>query len=189
MNRRSLAVALAVAGSLLFGALGRATGAAAPDDEAAAAARSRLIPVSDPATDFDFSRLGGFSQISPSVAWCGRRVVVGYEDTGSLFETAFTPEDGAGVIGVALSEDSGRTFLDLGPLPPGPPDHFLDTEPAVVCAGPGVFYLSASRLVATGPELQVGYSVSRSVDGGRTWADPVDAVLKGDLDHTPVSGR
>jgi hypothetical protein len=43
--------------------------------------------VSDPSTDLSFSAVAGFTQSETSTAWCGDTVVVGFNDSGSFFES------------------------------------------------------------------------------------------------------
>ena len=49
------------------------------------------VPVSNPATDFLFGPAGGFTQSETSTALCGRHVVVGFNDSGSVFEISLRP--------------------------------------------------------------------------------------------------
>src|ERR1700694_223993 len=48
-----------------------------------------IVAVSNPATDLDFSSFAGFTQSETSTARCGNNVVVGFNDSGSVFETGF----------------------------------------------------------------------------------------------------
>ena len=45
--------------------------------------------MSDLSTDFLFSVLAGFTQSETSTAWCGKNVMVGFKDSGSLPESLF----------------------------------------------------------------------------------------------------
>ncbi len=63
---------------------------ALPREEKASGPRAIPSPgtqVNDPGTDGDFSRLSGFTQSETSTAWCDKNVVVGWNDSGSLFES------------------------------------------------------------------------------------------------------
>ncbi len=130
--------------------------------------------VSDPAQDLaGKSPRTGFSQAGSSTAWCGKRVVVGFQDSGSWFESA-----GAGgafsALGYAVSTDAGRTYRDHGFMPAGPSaTDFLIADPIVACVDASTFYYagllngSAGRAVA----------LFKSTDGGETWSDPVVAAV------------
>ena len=130
--------------------------------------------VSNPATDFVLSQTAGFTQSETSTAWCGNIVVVGYNDSGSLFETLVFGVGGLSFNGVARSIDRGRTFTDLLFLDPGPPTNFLGGDPVVACTGPTTFYYSS---LLSQPAAS-GISVSKSSNGGLTYGLPVAAALK-----------
>jgi hypothetical protein len=119
--------------------------------------------------------MAGFVQSETSTAWCGRNVVVAYNDSGSLIESFFTPAIGLSFSGYSLSTDAGRSFTDLGFLNPGRNrSNFLAGAPVVACSDENTFYQSS--ILQTG--FATGVSVSKSTDGGRTFRDPVAAVLK-----------
>jgi hypothetical protein len=131
--------------------------------------------VSDPSTDLIFSRMAGFTQSETSTAWCGRNVVVAYNDSGSFLETFPIPGIGLSFNGYSLSTDGGRTFTDQGFLNPGPNlSNFLEGDPVAACTDENTFYQSS--IFQTG--LSTGVSVSKSTDGGMTFGDPVPVVLK-----------
>jgi BNR/Asp-box repeat len=130
--------------------------------------------VSNPATDFVLSQTAGFTQSETSTAWCGNIVVVGYNDSGSLFETLVFGVGGLSFNGVARSIDRGRTFTDLLFLDPGPPTNFLGGDPVVACTSPTTFYYSS---LLSQPAAS-GISVSKSSNGGLTYGAPVAAALK-----------
>jgi hypothetical protein len=140
--------------------------------------RSETLPafqVNDPGTDLQFSRMAGFVQSETSTAWCGQNVVVAYNDSGSFLETFSQPGIGMSFNGYSRSTDGGRTFIDQGYLNPGPNVfNFLGGDAVVVCTDQNTFYqssISQSRLFN-------GVSVSKSTDGGATFADPVIAARK-----------
>jgi hypothetical protein len=140
--------------------------------------RSETLPpfqVNDPGTDLTFSRMAGFVQSETSTAWCGQNVVVAYNDSGSFLETFSQPRIGLSFNGYSRSTDGGRTFIDQGYLNPGPNIfNLLGGDPVVVCADQKTFYqssISQSRLFN-------GVSVSKSTDGGATFADPVAVIRK-----------
>lgn len=143
------------------------------------------IPVSDPSNDFAFSVLSGFTQSETSTAWCGDNVVVGFNDSGSFFESLVSGPGGLSFNGVARSSDRGASFRDLGFLNPGSnPPNFLLGDPVIGCADATTFfYASLFETVDVGRRLVSAVSVSRSSDGGMTFADPVVAASR------PLSGR
>ena len=63
-----------------------------------------LVAVSNPSTDLNYSSFGGFTQSETSTARCGNTVVVGYNDSGSVFETPyfFTGTGGQSFSGCVL---------------------------------------------------------------------------------------
>jgi hypothetical protein len=132
--------------------------------------------VSDPSTDLKFSRMGGFTQSETSTAWCGRNVVVAFNDSGSFMETFPIPHIGLSFSGYSLSTDGGRSFTDRGYLNPGPSiDNFIGGDPVVVCTSESIFYQSSIFSSNFG---DTGVSVSKSTDGGKTFGDPVEVVSK-----------
>ena len=144
--------------------------------------------VSNPATDFVLSQTAGFTQSETSTAWCGNIVVVGYNDSGSLFETLVFGVGGLSFNGVARSIDRGRTFTDLLFLDPGPPTNFLGGDPVVACTGPTTFYYSS---LLSQPAAS-GISVSKSSNGGLTYGLPVRSGPQGRSSTFPrqvVDGR
>jgi hypothetical protein len=140
--------------------------------------RTGVLPafqVNDPATDLAFSRMAGFVQSETSTAWCGQNVVVSYNDSGSFFETSAQPAIGLSFAGYSRSTDAGRTFVDQGYLNPGPNIfNFLGGDAVVVCTDQNTFYMSSMSQ----SRLFNAVSVSKSTDGGATFADPVEAVRK-----------
>ena len=138
------------------------------------------IAVSNPDSDFVFSVLAGFTQSETSTGWCGENVVVGFNDSGSVFETFAEGEGGLSFNGYARSSDRGATFRDLGFLNPGAnPSNFLLGDPVIGCANANTFFYSSlfETTDAAGRVLSA-VSVSRSSDGGLTFADPVVAASR-----------
>ena len=100
-------------------------------------------PRFDPATDLAYSSFAGFTQSETSAARCGESVVIGYNDSGSVFETPFffTGSGGESFSGASYSIDGGDTFNDIGPINPGPNKYnFLGGDPVVTCANPNTFH-------------------------------------------------
>jgi hypothetical protein len=104
-----------------------------------------VVAVSDPSSDLDFSSFGGFTQSETSVARCANTVVVGFNDSGSVFETPyfFSGTGGQSFAGFSYSTDGGATFTDGGPTNPGQTDsNFMGGDPGVTCADANTFYYS-----------------------------------------------
>src|SRR5205807_327454 len=142
-----------------------------------------LHTVSDPGQDV-FSVLSGFTQSETHSAWCGNNVVVGFNDSGSVFESAVANVGGLSGNGVARSTDQGASYTDLMFLNPGSNFYnFLAGDPVLGCVDANNFYYSS--LFETGPPSApvTAISVSKSTDGGLTFADPVPAVAKDGLTH------
>jgi hypothetical protein len=135
-------------------------------------------PVSNRATDFVLSQQSGFTQSETSTAWCGANAVVGFNDSGSLWETLIG-DDGLSFNGVARSTNGGNSFVDLGFLNPGPdPTGQLSGDPVVSCSSAQDFAYASLYLFGPFPDVKTAISVSLSSDGGLTFDDPVPAVVK-----------
>ena len=139
------------------------------------------VRVSNPASDVAFSSFSGFTQSETSTARCGDNVVVGFNDSGSLFETPFfvTNTGGESLAGYAYSSNGGASFIDGGPLNPGPgTGNILASDPVVTCSDAQTFYYSEIFQFsdAGGQNAFAAVSINKSNDGGRTWGDPVPAV-------------
>jgi hypothetical protein len=139
-----------------------------------------IVRVSNPSNDIAFSSFGGFTQSETSTARCGNNVVVGYNDSGSVFETPFfyTGNGGQGFSGASFSTNGGASFKDIGPINPGPNLFaFLGGDPGVNCSDPNTFYFSQIYdYDDSNFNFFVAISVNKSTDGGQTWGDPVPAV-------------
>lgn len=68
------------------------------------------ISVSNPASDFVLSIMGGFTQSETSTAWCSSNVVVGFNGQGSFFESLLFGPGGISITGAGASTDGGRSF-------------------------------------------------------------------------------
>jgi len=145
------------------------------------------VPVSNPSKDVAFSSFGGFTQSETSTARCGNTVVVGYNDSGSVFETPlfYTGTGGQSFSGSSYSTNGGASFKDIGPVNPGSNDfNFLGGDPGVNCADPNTFYYTQIFDYYDGNgNPWAAISINTSTDGGKSWGDPVPAVAKSALDH------
>jgi hypothetical protein len=162
--------------------------ALAPAPMSAPLLTSRFGPVSSP-PDFATAgtRYSGFTTNETSTAWCGNNVVVGFNDSGSPFESG-----GASVVGYSQSSNAGTLFTDEGFLPPfstvGPT---LLGDPIAVCNTANHFFLSAiwTNCQTIDPFTGVcvsgtnGVSFSKSNDGGVTFGDPVPVVAEDITQH------
>ena len=157
-----------------------------PDDTNAFAVR-----VNNPGRDLAYSPFAGYTQSTTSTARCGEQVVVGFNDSGSILGTLFSGIGGVSFSGVAVSDDGGESFRDLGAVPPGPdPLSFLLGQPSVACATPDRFYyLQTFTNTDQFGFLSEGLALSTSSDGGHTWADPVHVAGPLLSDHSVDDGR
>jgi hypothetical protein len=146
-----------------------------------------FLRVSDPRFDFGNSVMTSFTQSETSSAWCGKTVVVGYNDSGAFARTAGVNYGSAwSFSSVSYSEDRGATFTEAGYLNPGTnPNNFLAGDPVVACTSSTQFYYSS--IYASGQDdagnFFNGVAVNSSSDGGKTWGPPVAAVAK-DFTHS-----
>jgi hypothetical protein len=147
-------------------------------------ASSGPVSVSDPSSDFSFSIMGGFTQSETSTAWCGSNVVVGFNDSGSFFESLVSGPGGVSFAGVGVSTDAGSTFRDIGYINPGSnPNNFLEGDPVVNCVDANTFYYSQIAASGTLDAPTSAVVLSKSTDGGFTWGEPVTAVSKDAVTH------
>src|SRR5579864_691930 len=146
-----------------------------------------IVPASNPSTDIAYSSFGGFTQSETSTARCGNSVVVGFNDSGSVFETPyfFTGTGGQSFSGAAYSSNGGASFTDGGPINPGSNLYnFLGGDPGVNCADANTFYYSQIfDYYDSSFNPFAAISWSTSTDGGKTWGDPVPAVSKSGFYH------
>jgi hypothetical protein len=146
-----------------------------------------VVAVSNPSTDVANSSFGGFTQSETSTARCGNSVVVGYNDSGSVFETPYfySGSGGQSFSGASYSTNGGASFTDIGPINPGPNTYnFLGGDPGVNCADANTFYYSQIfDYYDASLRPWAAISVNTSKDGGRTWGDPVAAISKDGFTH------
>ena len=147
--------------------------------QAVAGAEPGLASVNDPSTDLDFSGFDGVTQSETSTAMCGNQVVVGFNDSGSELQTLFSGPGGLSFSGAAVSSDRGATFKDIGFMNPGSSfSNFVIGDPVVMCTNPNTFYYTQLFSVGDFTAPLTAIAISKSSDGGNTWADPVAAVSK-----------
>jgi len=146
-----------------------------------------IVPVSNPSSDIAYSSFGGFTQSETSTARCGNSVVVGYNDSGSVFETPYfySGAGGQAFSGASYSTNGGGSFTDIGPINPGTGNgNFLAGDPGVNCSDANTFYFSQIfDYTDSNSDPFAAISVNKSNDGGQTWDDPVAAISKNGADH------
>jgi hypothetical protein len=155
--------------------------------QAMPAVEGGVIPVSNPSTDVAYSSFGGFTQSETSTARCGDTVVVGFNDSGSVFETPyfFTGTGGESFSGSAYSTNGGASFTDIGPINPGTnTGNFLGGDPMVLCTSPENFYFTQIfDYDDSSGNPWAAIAINTSTDGGQSWGDPVAAVSKSAFYH------
>lgn len=141
----------------------------------------RLGRVAPP--NLSFTRFSGAVQSETSTAWCGRNAVVGFNDTGSIWETGgFFPTGGQSGEGYSVSTNGGRTFTDRGYPAVGPDGTLMIGDPVLACSGPADFFYASlyEDNSVPGPN-NAGFSdiaLSTSSDGGNSFGAPIAAVAK-----------
>ncbi len=145
------------------------------------------IPASAP--NLSHTRFSGAVQSGTSTAWCGKKVVVGFNDSDSFWETggllAFfgitPPTSGLSLNGYAVSANSGHSFTDKGLPAAGPVHTLMQGDPVLACADPNTFfYASLYEDFNAGTSA---ISLSRSTNGGDTFGPPKAAVAKSSSSH------
>lgn len=127
------------------------------------------------------TRYTGFTQNETSTAWCGTNVVVAFNDTSSEVATLLGPR-GVSLDGYSYSNDTAASFTYAGTPTPGTGTNtFMLGDPSVACADSGHFYLSSIWM--DGTNNITGISLSRSTDGGQTFAAPAVIVAKNAMTH------
>jgi hypothetical protein len=168
-----------------YARLSRAAAAAHP--MTALAPSGGVVRVSNPSTDIAYSSMGGFTQSETSTARCGNTVVVGFNDSGSIFETPFyfTGTGGQSFSGSAYSTNGGASFTDIGPVNPGSnTSNFLGGDPGINCADANTFFYSQIfDYYDSSLNPWAAIALNTSTDGGKSWGDPVPAAAKSAFYH------
>jgi hypothetical protein len=135
--------------------------------ESLPAAAFTNVRVNDPGADRRF--LDQTTQSETTIAAHGNNVAVGYNDSQQtlLFLTA-----AASITGFSFSTDGGRTFTDGGALPNAPGQVNVG-DPWMASDRDGRFYYAT---LAFDQFINLGVSVARSGNGGRTWSAPVELI-------------
>jgi hypothetical protein len=122
-------------------------------------------------TNLRNSRYSGFTQSQTATAWCGRNVVMGFNDSGAEVTTMASGR-GVSMDGYAMSSNRGATFTYMGsPTTPADPNTFMAGDPVVACSSATTFYYVSAFIDGTNGVS--GVSLSTSTNGGTTFAAPV----------------
>ena len=142
------------------------------------------VRVSRPGDDLIFSQVSGFTQSETTTGWCGNNVVVGFNDSGSFFESLLFGSGGVSFNGYARSINQGASFVDLRFLNPGPnPFDFLAGDPVIACTSESVFYYASLFETGTPAAPLSAISVSKSGNGGLTFGNPIVVAAKDARSH------
>jgi hypothetical protein len=147
------------------------------------------VHVSNPATDFVYDPMSGFTQSETSPAWCGpNNIAVAFNDSGSYWESGFASGfSHLSFSGFSNSTNQGLSYTDNGYLPPATVTtafDFLEGDPVMACAGASTFYNSNIYFyVDTSFNAWSAVSVSTSTDGGASFGPPVAAISKSAFTH------
>ncbi len=123
------------------------------------------IQVNDPATDIPEQT----TQSETTIAIYKDTVLVAFVDTGQYLPVT------AGVSslsGYARSADGGQTFIDLGRVPPSSRSIGY-SDPSLGVDSRGNFYFANLQYVPEQRRTLSALGVAKSIDGGRTFAEPV----------------
>ncbi|MFN4218123.1 MAG: sialidase family protein [Candidatus Bipolaricaulia bacterium] len=123
------------------------------------------IQVNDSSTDIPEQT----TQSETTIAIYKETVLVAFVDTGQYLPAT------AGISslsGYARSDDGGQTFKDLGRVPPSPRSIGY-SDPSLGVDSQGNFYFANLQYVPEQRRTLSALGVAKSVDGGKTFAEPV----------------
>lgn len=123
------------------------------------------VRVNDPSRDRQF--IDQTTQSETTIAVHGNNVAVGYNDSQRTLLVLTAASD---LTGYSFSTDGGRSFTDGGALPNAQGYENLG-DPWMASTRGGRFFYATLALT---PQFNLGVSVARSVNGGRTWTDPIE---------------
>ncbi len=141
----------------------------------AQAAVPGLISVSKSTFDYQYSRIGGFTQNDSVTAWCGSNIVTAYTDTAAYDYTLLNTSSGA-LTALSYSADAGKTFTNVPYLNPGSaPFSFIGGPHTLTCTDAKTFYYAGwfeKGVLNPGGwyDPSYGVGIAKSTDGGRTWS-------------------
>lgn len=132
--------------------------------------------------ELTYSRYSGFTRSQTSTAWCGRHVVVVFNDTGAEMTTMASGR-GISQVGYAVSNRLAKFLKYMGPLPtPGDPNTFISGDAVAACSSGKNFYVTSSWL--DGTNSVSGVVLSASTDGGHSFSAP--SLVVGEASSTHI---
>jgi hypothetical protein len=123
------------------------------------------IRVNDPSTDVPEQT----TQSETTIALYKDTVLVAFVDTGQYLPATVGVSS---LSGYARSEDGGRTFTDLGRVPPSPRSLGY-SDPSLGVDSQGNFYFANIQFVPAQRSSLSFLGVAKSLDDGKTFAEPV----------------
>lgn len=131
--------------------------------------------------ELSYSRYSGFTRSQTSTAWCQRHVVTVFNDTGAEMTTMASGR-GISQVGYAVSNERGKSFKYMGPLPTSAdPNTFISGDPVAACSDGKDFYVTSTWLDGTNDVS--GVVLSTSSDGGASFSEPSIVVGKTSSTH------
>ncbi len=123
------------------------------------------IQVNDPSTDIPEQT----TQSETTIAIYKETVLVAFVDTGQYLPATV---GASSLSGYARSDDGGQTFTDLGRVPPSSRSIGY-SDPSLGVDSQGNFYFANLQYVPVRRTTLSALGVAQSVDGGRTFTEPV----------------
>jgi len=123
------------------------------------------VRANDPGRDRHF--IDQTTQSETTIAVHGGNVAVGYNDSQ---KTLLALTAGSNLTGYSFSTNGGGSFTDGGVLPDAP-GYVNIGDPWMASTRGGRFFYAT---LAFTPEFNLGVSVARSGNGGRTWTNPAE---------------
>lgn len=149
-----------------------------------------LISVSKSPFDYQYSRVGGFTQNDSVTAWCGSNIVTAYSDTAA-YDYSLLNSSNTSLTGLSFSSDGGKTFNNISYLNPGSaPFNFIGGPHTLTCTGSTTFYyagLFEKGVLNQGGwyDPSYGVGISKSTDGGNTWSPFISTKMYSDWSQVP----
>lgn len=134
-----------------------------------------LKSVSQSPFDYQYSRVGGFTQNDSVTAWCGSNIVTAYNDTAA-YDYTLLNTSGLALTALGYSSDGGKTFTNIPYLDPGSdPFSYIGGPHTLTCTDTNTFYYAGwyekGVLNQNGwYDPTYGVGISKSMDGGKTWS-------------------
>ncbi len=141
-----------------------------------------LTSVSQSPFDYQYSRIGGFTQNDSVTAWCGSNLVTAFTDTAAYDYTLLNTA-GLSLTALSYSSDAGKTFTNIPYLDPGSnPFSYIGGPHSLTCTESKTFYYAGwyeKGVLNPGGWYDPTYGVGilKSTDGGRTWSSPTPTQM------------